>query len=211
MAQAANTTSTCNEAPSEKNGRDQDNDSPDFPRRPAGAAPDLVSQFVSQGPAGQALDEALQDLQDDPETSTLLDALAGQRISEAYGAAVVDSNWSDAPSALVRGRADHFNRFNGQWRIAVDETELRRRKYLAPSRRRKLDGLWERHDTDDAGSQERRGYSERTSSDRVDDCEIKDHAGLEGHTKQDGSSKEAQRSSIVSVPGSFQILIINDS
>ena len=40
------------------------------------------------------------------------------------------------PAALLRGRVDHYNRFNGKWRIVVQGVQLKRRVALARNRKK---------------------------------------------------------------------------
>uniref|UniRef100_A0A7S1Y2K2 Uncharacterized protein n=1 Tax=Grammatophora oceanica TaxID=210454 RepID=A0A7S1Y2K2_9STRA len=66
-------------------------------------------------------------------------------ILTAYSNAVVRTDFSKAPAAILRGRMDHYNRVDHRWRIAVEDAELRRRaSHTKPSHRRKgRISLWE--------------------------------------------------------------------
>jgi hypothetical protein len=41
-------------------------------------------------------------------------------VQECFGTSVATTDWNVAPRAILRGRLDHYNRFQGQWRIVID-------------------------------------------------------------------------------------------
>jgi hypothetical protein len=101
--------------------------------------PELTSQIASKGAIGQALEQALEDLQAELLAPPIAASLASGEehsklpdgaiitptaihcIQEAFGRSVATtSHWEAAPAALMKGRLDHYNRFQGQWRIVVD-------------------------------------------------------------------------------------------
>ena len=80
------------------------------------------------------------------------DADMTSRIMQAFGEAVVDTNWDakkydgkpKAPAALLRGRLQHYNRVGQNWRIVVEDATLTPRIPLDPNRRRRdRTSLWE--------------------------------------------------------------------
>jgi len=99
----------------------------------------------------------------------LLDQQAVLRIVQSFGEAVVQSQHNEcaalpaanqhktddselsgnhemtiAPTALLRGRLDHYNRLNGKWRFVVQGAQILPRKALDRNRRkRERPSLWQ--------------------------------------------------------------------
>jgi hypothetical protein len=57
---------------------------------------------------------------------------------------VADSEWNDAPAALLRGRVDYYNKMNDKWRIVVQDAQLRPRLPLSKKNATRLQkkSLW---------------------------------------------------------------------
>ena len=90
--------------------------------------PQASSRIALKGLIGQALEQALEDVQQELHTATTADdhhvqitATTLQCVHECYGTSVASTNWQLAPRAVMKGRLDHYNRFQGQWRIVVDD------------------------------------------------------------------------------------------
>jgi len=78
----------------------------------------LASRVALKGAIGQALQDALEDLAKDEEHLALNNI--HHDISESFARAIASTPWKQAPPAQISGRLDHYNRFQGQWRIVVD-------------------------------------------------------------------------------------------
>jgi hypothetical protein len=131
---------------------------------------ELVAKIALQGPAGQALEHTLDDIvqeslvsnleQEEEEGKTrdtdeekkteqesntvMIDPEMADNILHSFGRAVAETKWEIAPAALLRGRVDHYNRVGGQWRIVVEEAEVRPRVLLDSNRKRRdRTSLWE--------------------------------------------------------------------
>lgn len=134
---------------------------------PAKADPALVQKIAMMGPIGQSLHESLQDMiqqsllrelqepnnSDDGQEENAVDNVDNDfadAVLASFGTAVSDTNWhvepSAPPAALLKGRLEYYNRFDGNWDIMVTETELRPRVLLDPNRKkrpRERPSLWE--------------------------------------------------------------------
>ena len=86
---------------------------------------------------------------DDSVSGMQLSSEASSRILKALGQSIAtahanDSSAGDAPSALLRGRVDHYNRRNNKWRMAVKAAQFRKRSDLKRNRRmRERPSLWQ--------------------------------------------------------------------
>lgn len=116
---------------------------------------DITTQIALKGAIGQALEQALEDLQEelgpheatahDTSDATLLSApeitpTALHCIQASFGRSVASMETWDAPAAVMKGRLDHYNRFQGQWRIVVDsQAEIAPRPLDAATSRKKKD------------------------------------------------------------------------
>jgi len=104
-----------------------------------------------------------------------------ENVMKEFGQAVARTSWRAAnqnlnrttegreqvpkpPAALLRGRLDHYNRFQGRWRIAVHRAEFKRRTIL-PKFRKKMSKslLW---DAVEASRQENSTNADATTSNR---------------------------------------------
>ena len=84
-----------------------------------------------------------------------------------------------APRALIRGRCDYYNRFGPNWRIVLDQVELKRRPFPSEMKRRKRlrkhrESIWDR-DTggsrrDDGATPE--GSLHITQGDRIEKVQL---------------------------------------
>jgi hypothetical protein len=119
----------------------------------------LSSRIALRGAIGAALEKALEDVQietvvdEQVETSShsaplpefraepreaephelVISSTTLHYIQSRYGTIVANTDWRAAPAATMKGRLDHYNRFQGQWRIVVDKSAE-----IAP---RKLDAV----------------------------------------------------------------------
>jgi hypothetical protein len=134
---------------------------------PAKADPAIVQKIAMLGPIGQSLHESLQDMiqeslvrelqelnncddgQEENATDNV-DHILADAVLASFGTAVSDTNWHSEPSAppaaLLKGRLEYYNRFDGNWDIMVTEAELRPRVMLDPNRKkrpRERPSLWE--------------------------------------------------------------------
>lgn len=107
---------------------------------------DNLASLVQSGPIGQCLQEALNDLVSESfveemeqevgdstgqTPSTIFDKSMADCVMNSFGRAVADSEWNDAPAALLRGRVDYYNKMNDKWRIVVQDAQLRPRLPLS--------------------------------------------------------------------------------
>lgn len=102
---------------------------------------ELASRIALQGAIGQALEQALEDTRKDSaaDSPAELTPTATHSIQECFGSAVVTTDWEKhAKSAVLEGRLDHFNRFQGQWRIVVDSGAKLRGPRGPPSKKQKI-------------------------------------------------------------------------
>ena len=118
----------------------------------------LVQKIALLGPIGQALQESLQDMvhesllkelhesdqeQGQVETTTeaVIDDTIADRILASFAKAVSDTKWhggpKSPPSALLKGRVEYYNRFDGSWDITVADAELRPRVILDVNRKKR--------------------------------------------------------------------------
>lgn len=108
----------------------------------------LSSRIALRGAIGVALEKALEDVQNEMvrdeqvETSShsashpeftaepfqaepqqlVISSTTLHYIQSCYGTVVANTDWRAAPAATMKGRLDHYNRFQGQWRIVVDKS-----------------------------------------------------------------------------------------
>lgn len=105
----------------------------------------LSSRIALRGAIGLALEKALEDVQNESvhnqqddggsnsapnlesaaeplriEPHPVITPTTLHYIQSCYGTIVANTDWRVAPSAVIKGRLDHYNRFQGQWRIVVD-------------------------------------------------------------------------------------------
>ena len=116
---------------------------------------DALQMFESQAPLtttkGDTMKRSLNDDEtekDDNVSGIQLSSEASSRIFNVLGESIAkvhakDSSAGNPPSALLRGRVDHFNRRNNKWRIAVTAAQFRKRCDLKRNRRmRERPSLW---------------------------------------------------------------------
>jgi hypothetical protein len=106
--------------------------------------PQTSSKIALKGAIGLALEMALEDVQNEirgcaaqQDEDQPCDGVESHRVpittlttapattmlhcvQECFGTSVSGTDWSIAPNAVLKGRLDHYNRFQGQWRIVVD-------------------------------------------------------------------------------------------
>ncbi|CAB9512835.1 expressed unknown protein [Seminavis robusta] len=143
----------------------------DVGKPPGPADANVVGSIAQQGIIGQCLRDALQDVMDQQEGTVDGDVVGAEEqddddnsddnpsnnkkiklgehmvdgIMQRFGQAVAESSSHDAPPALLRGRMDHYNRFNDKWRIIVKDVTLKRRVALPVDRKKKArTSLWEK-------------------------------------------------------------------
>lgn len=102
---------------------------------------ELASRIALHSAIGQALEQALEDSRKDSavDSPAELTPTATHSIQECFGRAVVTTDWKkQAKPAVLEGRMDHFNRFQGQWRIVVDSGAKLRGPRRPPSKKQKI-------------------------------------------------------------------------
>jgi hypothetical protein len=119
-----------------------------------GTLAEVLRGFNTPQPGKHSLEEVNFDDDDDDDDDEdkdkfRLDPDASERILSALGESMAkfhsgSSTIKQAPSALLRGRVDHFNRRNTKWRIVVRDCQFRKRVDLDKNRRmRERPSLWE--------------------------------------------------------------------
>lgn len=127
----------------------------------------LVQKIALLGPIGQALQESLHDMvqeslimelhesdqeqgQVEPITEPIIDNKIADRILASFAKAVSDTKWHGGPkcppSALLKGRVEYYNRFDGSWDITVADAEMRPRVILDANRKKRArdrPSLWD--------------------------------------------------------------------
>lgn len=180
-------------------------------KRPPASAPELVSRIALQGPVGTSLEEALEDLVGDclkehvenDKVPLWIDEVGAQRVFEAYGNAVASSSndWDAAPSALLRGNMDHYNRIGGQWRIMAQDCQLLQRttNLQQPSTTTTTTTK-----TDQSRNKRRRQRSPASKRSLWDKMLASDSAG------ETSPSTESAQAKVVALDGVLQVLAYDD-